>query len=191
MTQDLLENAFDSASLAWEMAIEQLGWSAGIVLLAYLVSAWLCFVCAHAASQAGENGRGWHLCCGLLLLLTIESVLQSHVFLLQMLRSLAKAQGWYAERRSGQFYLVAGLGVFALLMLFWLRSRLGEIWSDCAPAVFGIGMTAAVFLIRAISFHDTDQIINANIAGFALGRLVEMCGLAMIALSAQRWLSSR
>ena len=44
MTQDLLENAFDSASLAWEMAIEQLGWSAGIVLLAYLISAWLCFV---------------------------------------------------------------------------------------------------------------------------------------------------
>jgi hypothetical protein len=191
MTQDLLQNAFDSANLAWEMAIEQLGWSASIALLAYLVSAWLCFVCAHAASQAGENGRGWYLCCGLLLLLTIESALHSHVFLLQMLRSLAKAQGWYAERRSGQFYLVAGLGFFALLMLFWLRSRLAEIWSDCAPAVLGIGMAAAVFLIRAISFHDTDQIINTNIAGFALGRLVEMCALAMIALGARRWLSSR
>jgi hypothetical protein len=57
--------------------------------------------------------------------------------------------------------------------------------------VLGIGMAAAVFLIRAISFHDTDQIINTNIAGFALGRLVEMCALAMIALGARRWLSSR
>jgi hypothetical protein len=191
MTSDLFEHAINSANLAWEIAIEHLGWSALVVLIAYLVAAWLSFVCGYAARQAGENGRGWYLCCGLLLLLTVESVLQSHVFLLQMIRSLAKAQGWYADRRSGQYYLVAASLIFALLTLFWLRSRLAEIWHDCAPAVLGIGISAAVFLMRAISFHDTDQIINFNIVGISLGRLLEMSGLLLIALGARRWLSSR
>jgi hypothetical protein len=45
--------------------------------------------------------------------------------------------------------------------------------------------------MRAISFHDTDQIINFNIVGISLGRLLEMSGLLLIALGARRWLSSR
>jgi hypothetical protein len=57
--------------------------------------------------------------------------------------------------------------------------------------VLGIGISAAAFLMRAISFHDTDQIINFNIAGISLGRLLEMSGLLLIALGARRWLSSR
>jgi hypothetical protein len=191
MNPETLASAANGAGVAWELAIQQLGWGAVLFALAYLVNAWLCFVCGYAAGLGRESGRGWFLCCGLLLLLALETVFQSHVFVLEFVRSLAKALDWYKDRRQGQFYLIA-LGVATgLLFVGWLRARLAAVWTECAPAVAGVAFLITVFLLKALSFHDTDAVLDLSIAGLPVSRFVELAGLMLTATGALRWLSTR
>lgn len=181
------QHAMTTAYAAWELAIRPTGWQHGLLALGYLVCAWLCFISGHATRQNGENSQAWFIATGLMVILAIDTVLQPSLLLLQFLRSIAKLQGWYAERRQWQFDLLVLLGFASLLILSGLCTRIKEAWTTCGPTMLGVGLLVALAVLRAISFHYTDVVINQSIVGFSFGRLLELAGLVMIVTGTRRW----
>lgn len=185
------QDAVGSAWQAWSLQIEGLSVYRGLLAFCYLTCSWLCFVSGYAARRNGERSGAWFIATALMAILAVDAVFEPTFFLVQFVRQLAQMQGWYEERRREQLYVLILLAIVGLFVLGWLRTRIADAWSTCGPAVLGLSLLVALAALRAISFHDTDVFINLPIAGFSLGRLLELGGLALVWVGTIRWLTTR
>ena len=166
---------------------DALGW---VAVIGYFVAAWLCFRAASWPSRPFRlSGDGrlrafWGVLTGLLVLLGINKQLDLQTLMTEVGREIAKAEGWYGARRTVQAVFVAGLCILSVLALviagvLTLRCLL-NIWL----ALAGLVVLVCFVLIRAASFHHVDQMLGMNLAGMKLHWLIEMAGMALIAVSA-------
>lgn len=192
---DTILQAFDTAELLWEQSLEQLSWHHWLLLMAYLGGAWLCFLNGHIA--AGRSGDGeeqpgvWYLAAAVLCLLGLNTVLQLDVILTQTARTAAKFDGWYGQRRALQYELLAGLVLMALLAWWRLRAAFVAAIPESEPVALGMALVVLVLLMRAVSAHGTDALLNLNLAGFSAQRWLEFGGLGLVALGCWRCLRLR
>jgi hypothetical protein len=130
----------------------------------------------------------WRLLSIALLLLAANSLLEGELMLLGWLRELALAQQWYEWRRPLQ---LAALGLTSwmggMVLSRWRRILTGLRFPPGAvQALRGLALLACLPLLRGLSFHYTDVLVYWRMAGLALGRWVELLGLALVALAAWR-----
>ena len=165
-----------------------------ITVFAYLCAALLAVQAAFSArrrllassgpAQAQVLFRFWLAIAALLLLLGVNKQLDFQTLLIQWLRDLALAQGWYEKRRVYQVAFI--LAIFAAivsgcaLLLFSLRRVVRHVWLG----IVGIGLLAGFVLIRAASFHHVDLWLKQG--AVPLNGALELFCIAVLALGALR-----
>jgi hypothetical protein len=185
---DIFIEALDGANGVWEHAIAQLSWHHGLVVLAYLGAAWLCLVNAHISRQNQQAHVFWYLGAAALCLLGVNTVVQADLFVTQLLRAIAKLQGWYAQRRELQYTAVSLLGLAFLLSINWLRALLSGADLPSELVATGLAALLMLFLTRMVSAHSTDLVLNLRLAGVTVGRLLEFAAIGLVIQGARNCL---
>ncbi|OQW86163.1 MAG: hypothetical protein BWK72_18595 [Rhodoferax ferrireducens] len=189
-----LYQAIEHASPIWQQAIHRLSWSHGLVASAYGAAAWLCFLNVQAEKEAqGSCALCWAATV-LLCLLGANVVLQADVFVTQTLRTMARLQDWYGQRRVLQYVVIGLMALAALLALnsrIWLSQRFRPNAQTHTGAVSaGLLALLMLFAVRLVSAHGTDAVLDVRLLGVSIGRLFELACLACVmwgALCSLRW----
>lgn len=188
-----LYQAIEHASPIWQQAVYHLSWSHGLVASTYGLAAWLCLLNGQTEKQVLGSCALWCAAAVFLCLLGANVVLQADVWVTQTLRAWVQLQGWYGQRRVWQ-YLV--LGLLALAVLLALRSKMGlsptfrrSTQASAGAASAGLLALLLLFVVRLVSAHGTDAVLNARLVGIAVGRFFELAGLAWVMWGA--WCSLR
>ncbi len=185
------QEALNSAMVAWSSAIDSVGWVDIGFCLCYLLCSWLCYVSGYAARENAEPWRDWMWGCGLLVMLGLDSIVQAELPALEFIRSIARAQGAYTNRRETQFLVLCAVLLVCILIFAWMRTRLTDTWALRGPAMLGMCVLVLLALTRFVSFHYTDAILNAHVIGIPVERLAELTGLGLVFVGTTRWLRTR
>ena len=155
---------------------------------AYLVAA-LLSILALRAGRMGQPGRSgyvwfWSAVAILLALLGIDKVIDLQVAVLDFARCVTEVEGWYSSRVRYQELItvgtaVAGVAIVGAIVLFLQRPR-----PRIALAAVGMVLIGAYQLARAVSFHGLDVVIATRIQGVSVNSIIELLGIACIALNA-------
>jgi len=177
---DSLIQAFSSAAPVWEQALLQLTWYHGVIAAAYLGAAWLCLLNGHITRISHEQHTLWYAAAAALCLLAVNTVLHADVFVTQVLRELAKSEGWYGERRLLQALTMVAMMLVLLLSVNSLHARFAADDAPSEPALIGMAALLLLLALRTVSAHVTDAALNFRMVGASVGRLVEFAALALV-----------
>jgi len=168
----------------------------------YLLSAGLCFVAGRAELrvQSRRDRQGprpiharplsvvspsfWWVAASALLLLGINRQLDLQNALTDFGRSLARAQNWYEGRQSFQRLFIAAIGLAGLSGSFAVSWSLRRAAARYHVALGGLFFLLSFVVIRAASFHNVDAFIGRRILGLKWNWILELGGIALIAVSA-------
>lgn len=167
------------------------GWSPGIgdptitgwlTVLAYAAAAAACWLASRRSVRTER--RLWLVLAIVMALLCINKQLDLQTLLTAIGRTVAKAQGWYEQRRGVQWLfiqaiIVAGLVVAAALLLKTRRMR-----NPLRMAVAGLALLGTFIIVRAASFEKVDTLLMASFASARVNHLLELSGIAVVALGA-------
>ncbi len=163
---------------------------AWIIVVAYGCGALLTVTVGRSAATPRER-YFWYLSAAVLVLLGLNKQLDLQLLLTDEARNLAKAGGWYEQRRTvqGVFLLVLGFGAagVAVLLAWWLRRSAHEV----KIAAAGLLLLTGFVLLRAAAFHHIDAWVTVDIAGLRSGWWLELAGIALIGAAAAARLSGR
>lgn len=153
------------------------------ITVAYFGAAGLAFVAARSSGDRRDR-IFWWACAALLVLLGFNKQLDLQGYVTTAGRSLAKQEGWFAERRVVQAIFIVSLCVIAAAVLgalgIWLRRSPAAV----KAAALGIVLLFTFVLWRAASFHHMDVWVTREIAGMRSGWWLELAGIMVIGLSA-------
>jgi hypothetical protein len=180
------QQALSSGYPQWEAVVRHTGWQSLLVATGYALAGTLCWASGLAHRGDGGNGGAWFLAAGLLALIGANALARIDLLVIYLLREVAHAQGWYEHRRDWQFLVLGALAATGMLALGGLRTRLQAAWPRYASAALGVGLLATIAVLRAVSFHATDLVLNAHVLGASFGRLLEFAGLGLTAAGALR-----
>jgi hypothetical protein len=170
-----------------------MGW---VTVAAYLVAAIACQRAAGREPQPDGSQRTrpaafWLVLAGLMVALGINKQLDLQSLVTQIGRDAFKSLDMYPQRRPfqvGFILAVALVCVAAWAAFLWAaRHRLRRRW----PAVLGMLFILGFVLIRASSFHNVDLFLGARLGGLKWNWILELGGIAVVALAALRAASGR
>jgi len=165
------------------------GWSTVLVYLSVMVlAAMLARRAPFPAYSLTRERLFWMVIALLLMALALNKELDLQSALTAIGRCAAKAQGWYEDRRQVQgafLMLIAAGGLVALGILLWL---LRGTWSRSALPVLGLCFLMAFVLMRAVGFHQFDQMLGIPMMGVRANVVLEWIGPLLIGATAVRLL---
>lgn len=157
-----------------------LGW---LTVLAYFGSSLLCLRAAH--HDASASGL-WRILAVALAVLGLNKQLDLQTLFTEIARELARADGWYDQRRQIQQIFVVVIGSAALVMSIgayvWLKGRSRAI----RVAFTGFFLLATFVFVRAASFHHVDRFLKSAVLGARFNWLFELGGLAVMSFAAMQ-----
>ena len=160
------------------------GW---ITVGAYALAALLAARNVAAARRSAAPTAFWWLLLALLLLLGVNKQLDLQTWFGQTARDMVLAQGWYERRRVLQALFVALLCGGAATLLLAARRHWGARWAEYRWVFGGLLLLAVFVVIRAASFHHTDELIGFSLGSTTAGRALEVTGVVVIAWACMRW----
>lgn len=168
-----------------------MGW---FTVLAYAATAWLCFLARRkltvtarhpGATVARSALKLWTILFYLLVALGVNKQLDLQSAFTEVGRIFALQGGWYERRRLVQMAfvaLVAVLGAGGSYLVYRLALRAGRY---AQMGVAGFVLLISFVVIRATSFHYVDQLINFRPLGIRINWVLELGGIAIIAVAAR------
>lgn len=160
------------------------GW---ITVAAYTVAALLAARNAAAAQRAALPAGFWLVLAALLLLLGVNKQLDLQTWFGQTGRDMALSQGWYEQRRAVQAAFIVLLCVAAVALTFAARRYWAGRWREYRLAFGGVCLLMVFIIIRAASFHHTDEMIGISLGVTTAGRSLEIVGVLVIAWACAHW----
>ena len=164
-----------------------MGW---LTVAGYIVAA---ISCGRTALQTpitpgpARNRRlTWLVMTAVMAALALNKQLDLQSLLTDIGRVAARHQGWYAERRSFQKWLVLGTLAGAGLTVSFLIFRFQAFWKQNVLLAAGIALLTTFIIVRAISFHHVDTLLKTKVVGIKLNWAFELGGIAIITLAAIR-----
>ena len=165
------------------------GWS---IAAAYGVSAVLSVRARHAAKieQKRHDAEFWTLVMLAAIGLGLNKQLDLQTLLTEMVRNLAKAQGWYGERRLAQFAFIiamaaiAATGLVVLLHRYWTRQRGVQL------AMIGFALQFGFIVLRAFAFNHGDERFKISPGSPSGNAFLEMTGIVLTCLGASAYARS-
>lgn len=185
------------------------GW---LTVFAYFAAAWLCLR-AFMAEKAGpprpyvasvlalvrvlrkhgtspplpaQRAAIWLGLCAAMLLLGVNKQLDLQTLFTDLGRLIAHRGGFYEGRRGLQLLFILFMGACALVLLRWLFVAARGPLRDFRLPFFGVTLVTTFVIVRAASFHKFDELLGRPISGRWLNFLLEVSGIALIALAAYR-----
>ena len=153
-----------------------------LTVAGYLITAVLCIICALKQKTNKAQRNTWWGLAGSMLVLGINKQQNLTGVLTKLGRKNAWQGDWYSSR-SGLQLLFVGLfllvGFVLLVLLIRYRHAVSRLqWIAIAGVIFLFSFA----LIRAVSLHEIDRFLYANIAGIQPNWLVEWGGIALVAI---------
>lgn len=180
----------DCIFAAWRPGIgdpHPMGWvTVGVYLLAALASAMVAWRGAFPPATRGRERVFWTLAALLLLFLAVNKQLDLQSFMTAAGRCMAKAQGWYENRRLVQLAFILVLAGTGVLILMSLRRLLHGTLARTGLALLGLVLVSVFVVIRAAGFHHMDMLIATRVAGMRLNWLMELSGPLLVLMAALR-----
>jgi nitric oxide reductase large subunit len=159
--------------------------------LAFGFAAWGCFLLGTSQGMAQRTPtrlrKLWLLLCPLYLLVAANSLVQGDVLWVQWARSFSRAHDVYEERRFFQLLALAALALLAAKV--WQSSQQRQRQHQAPASVLqrmlltGAAGTLALLLLRFVSFHYTDLVLNAIWLHHSLASWVEGASLGLAGLA--------
>jgi hypothetical protein len=145
------------------------------------------FAAAAAAAAATMQPRAvrrdratWLFICLSTAALGINKQLDLQSYITSFGREMARADGWYPERRSVQaasVYIIGLCGAALLAALLW---RVRASASAVKVALFGLIVLGVFVMIRAVSIHHVDRLMRVELAGTRWTAILELGGATLI-----------
>ncbi len=160
----------------------------------YFVAAALCFRAFARSPKPGEDPRYWPsfwLAMGILLvLLGSNKQLDVQTWFTVEGRSMAKAQGWYYQRRGVQWLIIASVVLVAACSFAVAMRFMKDRPAACKAAAAGCAFLLCFLAVRAVSIHYVDLFIMARFEGLKINGLIENGGILAVA-APSLWASPR
>src|SRR5262245_27286151 len=165
------------------------GWIAVILYFSAATSCWITARKLRLAEKDIEDAKelcGWQWIAATFLALGLCKLLDLQPALTETGRLIAKFQGWYGERWSAQIAFVGvaavACSVAARMLVRWARKTpVSTRW-----ALIGSTMLTGYVVIRAVSFHYVDRLIDAKFLGIRLDWIFELGGIGVV-LAVSYW----
>ncbi len=125
----------------------------------------------------------WHAISLLMVLLGLNKQLALQMLLTEMGRQVAKAQGWYDERRIFQFSFIVVFATMFTAAFIWFAKRYRDSFRRYTLVFCGLFFLLSFVIIRAAAFHHFDEVIQYDLHGFKMNWLLELAGIYMIILA--------
>jgi hypothetical protein len=157
-----------------------MGW---MTVGAYLVTAVLAIRIA-ARLRGGRSRVFWALVAGLMLCLAVNKQLDLQSALTAAGRCIAKAQGWYDDRKAVQVrFILWLLGAAVLGLMAGLILLRRDIVANLL-ALVGLVFVAGFVMVRAVGFHHVDAFLGGSVHDVRVNWILEWTGLVMISANA-------
>lgn len=150
------------------------GW---LVALAYVVAAVASFaamrrfvtnarlldgVDSREAADQRTLGRLWLVVGVLMLAMAANKQLDLQTLVSERVRSVARARGWYDNRRPVQAAVIVAVGVLSLVAVAVLAYLMRRVWRRALPVVAAVAAVVTFAVVRAISLHQIDAVLGAG-----------------------------
>lgn len=99
-------------------------------------------------------------------------------------RCHAQIEGWYDERQGVQRGFIRSLALAAVLLALSVAWFLRASLRRNILAVLGFAFVLGFVVIRAVGFHDVDELISAEVMTVRVNWILELSGLILILLAA-------
>lgn len=176
----------------WRPVIGDPGWQGWATVLLYLLTSLLALRVAIRGNFPAQTRRRervfWFVITLLMAALAVNKQLDLQSALTALGRCLARAQGWYNERRYVQLaFLIALAGLALVFLLGVLALMRGSLGRSAVPAI-GLAFTCSFVLMRAVGFHHFDRMLGVPVMSLRANTVLEWTGPVLILLSAV-WLT--
>jgi Na+/alanine symporter len=95
-------------------------------------------------------------------------------------RCAAQFQGWYADRRTVQVSVIAGLVTGMVIVGGLISVAMRGTWRRSFLPLMGLVFVICFVAVRAVGFHHVDRLINLRAQDFRLNALLELAGPVLI-----------
>ena len=174
----------DCALTRWQPGIGDptvLGW---VSVLVYAATALMALAVAGRGVFPQASARRERLFWGglavAMLFLAVNKQLDLQSFLTAVGRCMARSEGWYRGRRLVQALFIVGLIAAMLLvgvgMVRLMRGTLGR----NGLALIGLVFVLTFVLVRAVSFHHMDVLLDYRVLSVRMNAVLELSGLILI-----------
>lgn len=176
------------------------GYAACVLAIAYVAAiacclhAWRCDAAATAVlarTRPPEERRRarapwfWLATAAVLALCAISKRLDLHEFIAEIGRRIARAGGWYEDRRRVQAALAVAAGAASFLALVIVGWRVRRALGRYGIALAGLWLIALYAGLRVVSLHPVDAWLTQRLPrGIRLHGIVEALALVLIAAGA-------
>jgi hypothetical protein len=160
-------------------------------VVAYLLAAWGCGLCALRAKQIfGSRDVNihrviWWFMCAVLLFLGINKQLDFQTLFTQVIKLLARHWGVYELGRRAQKYFLLGLALVSIGGLMWMAWRIRYAWRQYIVLIAGALFIVRFVIVRVGTFYGVRlPQLSSLTGGFRVNWLVEIAGALLIAAGA-------
>lgn len=188
---DHVYTACGYAASVWEASLIRVSWYNFLLGLAYGVAALLCFLNGYIAKKYQEGYGIWVATVVMLLFFTINNLLLIEIFITEFLRAYAKLLSLYERRREFQYELIALIAIVLFLVMRKMKNSFASLNVPGKTVSYGLTLLISILILRTVSAHATDAVINFRVFGFTVGRIVELFGIGLLLLGATRCLRLR
>jgi hypothetical protein len=119
-----------------------------------------------------------------LALLAVNKQLDLQTLLTVLGRCHAIVEGWYDTRQAVQRAFIRSVAVGAAILLLGLSWFLRDSLRRNFLALCGFAFVLGFVVIRAVGFHDVDQLIGAEWKSVRMNWVLELTGLLLILMAA-------
>jgi hypothetical protein len=162
-----------------------MGW---VIVIVYALSALAALTVARRHRAEGPGARRerlfWGGIAAVLAFLAVNKQLDLQSLMTATGRCHAMLTGWYEDRATVQRGFIRALAAAALLTALALAWFLRASLRRNALAVIGFAFVLGFVVIRAVGFHDVDQLIAAEWQSLRVNWILELSGLILILAAA-------
>lgn len=182
--------AAPTALARWSLKIGDPTVAGWVITVAYFLAAGACLRTMRQVRRSGprrQRPRGllfWAVLAGLLLALGINKQLDLQMLLADWGRTLARSQGWYAQRREFQRRFILALGACGGIVLAWLAWRIRHARWPCWLALAGAILQVTFILVRAVSLHHVDHWLGMRWLTIKMHAWLELAGISLVGSAA-------
>jgi hypothetical protein len=168
----------------WSPVIGDPGIMGWLTVATYLLAAFVAAMVAKAGTFPMQSRRKerlfWLVISAMMIGLALNKQLDLQSYMTAVARCAAQFQGWYADRRTVQVSVIAGLVTGMVIVGGLISVAMRGTWRRSFLPLMGLVFVICFVAVRAVGFHHVDRLINLRAQDFRLNALLELAGPVLI-----------